>query len=145
MTRFTYISDCSKHWTTVVDPIHCWTVLEREKKITNWSLLLWNKLHVWCINVVILYTFPNFSNQWRILYVFISCLSEIASKKRFSKCNLCSLNMYMCLATNTKGVEIIPFNITTVRKYTQQVKDYKKNPFVLVLKSLAVKISQSVE
>lgn len=53
--------------------------------------------------------------------------------------------MYMCLATNTKGVEIIPFNITTVRKYTQQVKDYKKNPFVLVLKSLAVKISQSVE
>lgn len=52
--------------------------------------------------------------------------------------------IYKLKATNTKGVEI-PFNITTVRKYTQQVKDYKKNPFVLVLKSLAVKISQSVE
>lgn len=53
--------------------------------------------------------------------------------------------MFKRKATNTKVVEIIPFNITTVRKYTQQVKDYKKNPFVLVLKSLAVKISQSVE
>lgn len=53
--------------------------------------------------------------------------------------------IYKMKATNTKDVEIIPFNITTVRKYTQQVKDYKKNPFVLVLKSLAVKISQSVE
>lgn len=53
--------------------------------------------------------------------------------------------IYKLKATNTKVVEIIPFNITTVRKYTQQVKDYKKNPFVLVLKSLEVKISQSVE
>lgn len=53
--------------------------------------------------------------------------------------------IYKWKETDTKGVEIIPFNITTVRKYTQQVKDYKKNPFVLVLKSLAVKISQSVE
>lgn len=53
--------------------------------------------------------------------------------------------IYKWKETDTKGVEIILFNITTIRKYTQQVKDYKKNPFVLVLKSLAVKISQSVE
>lgn len=63
----------------------------------------------------------------------------------FKLCTCIGIYMFKRKETNTKGVEIIPFNITTVRKYTQQVKDYKKNPFVLVLKSLAVKISQSVE
>lgn len=63
----------------------------------------------------------------------------------FKLCTCIGIYMFKRKATNTKVVEIIPFNITTVRKYTQQVKDYKKNPFVLVLKSLAVKISQSVE
>lgn len=52
---------------------------------------------------------------------------------------LICLYIYNGKETNTKGVEIIPFNITTVRKYTQQVKDYKKQPFCFSIEKFSSK------